>query len=83
MIVKSTDLTLRHDPAKHRLGARASLSECFRTGEIFASKQLELLERLERLEQAPLRCGFKAMEGLNAQVKRKILSDNPRRFYGI
>jgi hypothetical protein len=26
---------------------------------------------------------FKAMEGLNPQVKRKILSANPRRFYGI
>ena len=26
---------------------------------------------------------FKAMEGLNPQVKRKILSNNPRRFYGI
>ena len=26
---------------------------------------------------------FKAMEGLGPQVKRKILSDNPRRFYGI
>jgi len=26
---------------------------------------------------------FKAMEGLNPEVKRKILSDNPRRFYGI
>jgi predicted TIM-barrel fold metal-dependent hydrolase len=26
---------------------------------------------------------FKAMEGLDPQVKRKILSDNPRRFYGI
>ena len=26
---------------------------------------------------------FKAMEGLSPQVKRKILSDNPRRFYGI
>ena len=26
---------------------------------------------------------FKAMAGLNPQVKRKILSDNPRRFYGI
>ncbi|HEY2990841.1 MAG TPA: amidohydrolase family protein, partial [Candidatus Binatia bacterium] len=26
---------------------------------------------------------FKAMEGLTPQVKRKILSDNPRRFYGI
>jgi len=26
---------------------------------------------------------FKAMEGLNPQVKRKILSDNPRRFYVI
>jgi hypothetical protein len=26
---------------------------------------------------------FKAREGLNPQVKRKILSDNPRRFYGI
>ena len=25
----------------------------------------------------------KAMEGLDPQVKRKILSDNPRRFYGI
>ena len=25
---------------------------------------------------------FKAMEGLDPQVKRKILSDNPRRFYG-
>jgi len=23
------------------------------------------------------------MEGLNPQVKLKILSDNPRRFYGI
>jgi hypothetical protein len=29
-------------------------SECFRAGEISASKQLELLERLKRLEQAPL-----------------------------
>jgi predicted TIM-barrel fold metal-dependent hydrolase len=26
---------------------------------------------------------FKAIAGLNPQVKRKILSDNPRRFYGI
>jgi hypothetical protein len=26
---------------------------------------------------------FQAMEGLNPQAKRKILSDNPRRFYGI
>ena len=26
---------------------------------------------------------FKAMEGLSDEVKRKILSDNPRRFYGI
>jgi hypothetical protein len=26
---------------------------------------------------------FQAMEGLNPQVKRKILSDNPRRFYGF
>ena len=26
---------------------------------------------------------FKAMEGLSPQVKRIILSDNPRRFYGI
>jgi predicted TIM-barrel fold metal-dependent hydrolase len=26
---------------------------------------------------------FKAMESLNPQVKPKILSDNPRRFYGI
>ena len=26
---------------------------------------------------------FKAMEDLDPQVKRKILSDNPRRFYGI
>ena len=26
---------------------------------------------------------FKAMEGLNPRVKQKILSDNPRRFYGI
>jgi hypothetical protein len=26
---------------------------------------------------------FKAMEGLDPQVKRKILSDNARRFYGI
>jgi hypothetical protein len=26
---------------------------------------------------------FKAMQGLSAQVKRKILSDNPRQFYGI
>ena len=58
-------------------------------------KQLELLERLKRLEQDfsqsngwnhwnRLLLGvFKAMEGLNPQVKRKILSDNPRRFYGI
>jgi hypothetical protein len=64
------------------------LSECFRAGE-----RLELLERLERLEQAPLvkrwnhwnrllSGVFNAMEGLTPQVKRKILSDNPRRFYG-
>jgi hypothetical protein len=26
---------------------------------------------------------FQAMEGLGPQVKKKILSDNPRRFYGI
>jgi predicted TIM-barrel fold metal-dependent hydrolase len=26
---------------------------------------------------------FKAMEGLDEEVKRKILSDNPKRFYGI
>jgi predicted TIM-barrel fold metal-dependent hydrolase len=26
---------------------------------------------------------FKAMEGLDPQVKRKILSDNRRQFYGI
>jgi predicted TIM-barrel fold metal-dependent hydrolase len=26
---------------------------------------------------------FKAIEGLGDEVKRKILSDNPRRFYGI
>jgi hypothetical protein len=26
---------------------------------------------------------FKAMEGLNPQVKQKTLSDNPKRFYGI
>ena len=26
---------------------------------------------------------FKVIESLNPQVKRKILSDNPRRFYGI
>jgi len=26
---------------------------------------------------------FKAMEDLDPQVKRKILSDDPRRFYGI
>jgi predicted TIM-barrel fold metal-dependent hydrolase len=26
---------------------------------------------------------FKAMEGLSPEVKRKILSDNPKRFYGI
>ena len=26
---------------------------------------------------------FKAMAGLSPQVKRKILSDNPSRFYGI
>jgi predicted TIM-barrel fold metal-dependent hydrolase len=26
---------------------------------------------------------FKAMEGPDPEVKRKILSDNPRRFYGI
>ena len=59
------------------------LSECFVVLErSSASKQLELLERLEPLEQASLAV-FKAMEGLNPQVKRKILSDNPRRFYGI
>jgi hypothetical protein len=54
------------------------------------SKQLELLERLGPLEQASSSLcelnaisRFKAMEGLNPQVKLKILSDNPRRFYGI
>jgi hypothetical protein len=26
---------------------------------------------------------FKAMEGLNPEVKRKILSDNPGRFYHL
>ena len=26
---------------------------------------------------------FKAMGGLSPEVKRKILSDNPKRFYGI
>jgi hypothetical protein len=26
---------------------------------------------------------FKVLEGLSGAVKRKILSDNPRRFYGI
>jgi hypothetical protein len=26
---------------------------------------------------------FKAMEGLDPHVKRKILSDNPKRFYGM
>jgi hypothetical protein len=26
---------------------------------------------------------LKGIEGLNPQVKRKILSNNPRRFYGI
>jgi hypothetical protein len=26
---------------------------------------------------------FKAMEGLDVRVKRKIHSDNPRRYYGI
>ncbi len=26
---------------------------------------------------------FRAMEGLSSEVKRKILSDNPKRFYGI
>jgi hypothetical protein len=26
---------------------------------------------------------FKAMEGLDSQINRKILSDNHRRFYGI
>jgi len=26
---------------------------------------------------------FRAIEGLSDTVKRKILSDNPRRFYGI
>jgi hypothetical protein len=43
-------------------------------------KRLELLERLERLAQASLRC-VQSEWGLNLQVKRKILSDNPRRFY--
>ena len=26
---------------------------------------------------------FKASEGLAEEIKRKILSDNPKRFYGI
>ena len=26
---------------------------------------------------------FKAMEGISEEVKRKILSDNPKTFYGI
>ena len=26
---------------------------------------------------------FKAMEDIDPKIKRKILSDNPRRFYGI
>jgi hypothetical protein len=56
------------------------LSKCFRSGEIFGLETLELLERLERLEQASLRC-VQAMEDLNPQVKRKILSDYPKRFY--
>jgi hypothetical protein len=42
---------------------------------------MELLKRLEPLEQASLVGMFKAMEGLDPQVKCKILSDNPRRFY--
>jgi hypothetical protein len=61
---------------------------------IFGSKQLELLERLKRLEQAPLverlepleqasLSMFQALEGFDPQVKRKILSHNLRLFYGI
>jgi len=38
---------------------------------------LELLERLERLEQASLSGVFNAMEWLDPQVKREILSDIP------
>ena len=54
-------------------------SECFPCRrDLPVSKQLELLERLEPLEQASLR--FKTMEDLNPQIKKKILSDNPRRF---
>jgi hypothetical protein len=65
------------------------LSECVRTGEISGPETigtigtagtigtgffLDVLNAISR---------FKAMESLNPQVKRKILSDNPRRFYGI
>jgi hypothetical protein len=59
-----------------------------RTGE-----RLELLERLTRLEQASLvergtiGTGFSSVcskrDELDPQVKRKIFSDNPRRFYEI
>jgi hypothetical protein len=59
-----------------------------------ALKQLELLERTERLEQASLLERLETLEQvslmclqsdgrLDPQVKRKILYDNPRRFYRI
>jgi hypothetical protein len=74
-----------------------SLSECFRTGEIFGLETIGTIgtagtigtgfflgvRMRDTSSELNAISRFKAMEGLNPQVKRKILSDNPRRFYGI
>lgn len=45
-------------------------------------KELELLKRLEPLEQAPLRC-VQSDGGARSAGQTENLSDNPRRFYAI
>jgi hypothetical protein len=81
--------------AKRVLGAGTKrLSECFRTGEIFGLDTIGTAGTIgtgfffavrvrDTSSELNAISRFKAMEGLNPQIKRKILSDNPRRFYGI
>jgi hypothetical protein len=84
MIVNSKDLSLLHDPAKHMLGAGTkSLSECFRAGEIFSPRNNWNYWNGWNHWNRLLSGVFQAMNGLDRQLKRKFLSDNPRRFYGI